>query len=248
MSLETQPSNALVLAHLALGAALAGGLVFGIRQAGMRRGEAPARAGRRALASALVLAAWLGGTWALARSGWLLEARSAPPRMLFVLGPGLAACAVLAWTRLGLVLIEGLPLSVLVGFQGFRIGVELVLWRLHVEGCLPVRMTFEGANLDILSGASALVVARLCARGACPRALLWIWNLGALALLANIVTIAVHAMPGPWHVETGEPANTIVLHTVFVWIPALYVLAAWFGHVLVFRALLRGREAGGTAA
>jgi hypothetical protein len=57
--------------------------------------------------------------------------------------------------------------------------------------------------------------------------------------LANIVVIAVRSMPGHWRAYANEPANTIVLSGVFVWIPALYVLAAWFGHVLVFRALLR---------
>jgi hypothetical protein len=162
-----------------------------------------------------------------------------PPRVVFVLAPGAVICAGLALSPFGRTLIEGLPLSWLVGYQVFRIAVELLLWLLYREGVLPEQMTFEGANLDIVSGASALFVAGLLARGMQGRWLVWVWNCGALLLLVNIVVIAVRSMPGPWRAYTSEPPNTIVLSGVFVWIPALYVLAAWFGHVLVFRALLR---------
>jgi hypothetical protein len=152
-------------------------------------------------------------------------------------------CAALACGPFGRKLIDGLPLAGLVGYQAFRIAVELLLWRLCREGLLPVQMTFEGANFDLASGALAIPVAVLLARGKCPGWLVWAWNVVGLLLLANIVAIAVRSMPGPWRAYANEPANTLVLSGIFVWIPALYVLAAWFGHVLVFRALTRGSGA-----
>ena len=224
-----QPSTLAIAAHLALVLLLCLLLV-----------RAVARAGLRAPLFALCLCAWLGLSFALARSGWLLHFERVPPRALFLLGPGAVLAAGLALGPFGRALLERLPLAWLVGFQTFRIAVELLLWMLYREGVLPEQMTFEGANLDVASGISALFVAALLARGLCSRWLLWIWNLGALALLVNIVVIALRSMPGPWRAYTNEPANTIVLAGVFVWIPALYVLCAWFGHVLVLRALLRG--------
>ena len=66
---------------------------------------------------------------------------------------------------------------------------------------------------------------------------LWIWNLCGLALLINIVTIAVLSMPTPLRVFMHGPANTIVAELPFVWIPCVMVQAALFVHILVFRAL-----------
>jgi len=234
MSSEAEPSTFVLAVHLALAVALSAGCIWAV-----------ARVRLRVRLFALGLCAWLGVSFALARSGWLLHSESVPPRALFLLAPGMLISAALALSHFGRVLIEGLPLYWLVGYQGFRIAVELVLWLLFREGVLPEQMTFEGANLDIISGVSAILVAALIARGICGRWLVWIWNCGSLLLLANIVIIAVRSMPGPWRAYHEGPANVIVLSGVFVWIPALYVLAAWFGHVLVFRAL---GYAGGHAA
>ena len=225
------PSLLAVASHCALALLLCALLVRAVAHAGLRPGPC-----------ALALAGWLLLSYLLARSGWFLHFESAPPRAVFLLGPGALLAAILALGPFGRRLLEGLPLAWLVGYQAFRIAVELLLWRLCREGLLPVQMTFEGANFDVASGALAIPVAVLLARGKCPGWLLWAWNVGALLLLVNIVVIAVRSMPGPWRAYAAEPANTIVLSGVFVWIPALYVLAAWFGHVLVFRALLRPRS------
>lgn len=239
MNVGPEPSLLLVAAHVVLALLLAALFVRAVALAGVRAGLAAPRARGRARIFAIGLALWLGATWALARSGWLLHPEFVPPRAVFLLAPGAIVCVALALTRFGSVLLEGLPLSWLVGYQVFRILVELLLWRLYCEGVLPEQMTFEGANLDVVSGVSALFVAAILARGRRARWLVWIWNLGSLALLLNIVGIAVRSMPGPWRAYAAEPSNTIVLDSVFVWIPALYVLAAWFGHVLVLRALLQ---------
>ena len=241
MNLGPDPSALLVAAHILFSVLLATLLVRSVAVAGVRGGLAEGRAQRRALYFAVALALWLGATWAVAQSGWFLHPEFVPPRAVLLLVPGALACVVLVFGRFGDVLLDGLPLSWLVAYQVFRIPVELLLWRLFREGVLPEQMTFEGSNLDVVSGASALFVAAILARGRRARWLVWVWNLGSLALLFNIVVIAVRSMPGPWRAYAAEPANTIVLRSVFVWIPAFYVLAAWFGHVLVFRALPRRR-------
>src|SRR5690606_14189116 len=51
------------------------------------------------------------------------------------------------------------PLAALVGFQAFRLPLELVLHRWAAEGTIPATMTWTGQNWDIVSGIVALVAA-----------------------------------------------------------------------------------------
>lgn len=44
--------------------------------------------------------------------------------------------------------------------------MEVLLWALHREDIVPIQMTFEGYDFDVLTGASALVVAWLVRRRA----------------------------------------------------------------------------------
>lgn len=73
-----------------------------------------------------------------------------------------------------------------------------MLHRLYVEGAVPVQMTYEGHNSDILSGISPVVVYLIAFKGGTTnRSLLIVWNLGDLLLLAVIVTAAALAVPSP---------------------------------------------------
>jgi hypothetical protein len=47
------------------------------------------------------------------------------------------------------------PLWIILCTQSFRIGVELFLHQLWIDGVVPKMLTFEGANVDIFVGASA---------------------------------------------------------------------------------------------
>src|SRR6476661_4113857 len=57
------------------------------------------------------------------------------------------------------------PLWIILGAQSFRIGVELFLHNLSIEGLVPRMLTFAGANTDIYVGASAPLIAWLSTRG-----------------------------------------------------------------------------------
>ncbi len=62
----------------------------------------------------------------------------------------------LAFSSVGARMTTQLPVVALVGFQAFRLLLEVVLHRLHVEGVIPVTMTWGGPNLDVLTGVLAL--------------------------------------------------------------------------------------------
>ncbi len=193
---------------------------------------------RLGVAASLVLGGWLALTATLAHLHLLHAAGPFPPPMLRLLLAGALALVGLVLSPLGLRLATQTPLWALVGVQVFRLPLELVLWQLHNEGALPVQMTFSGRNFDLLSGLLALPLAYALWRGIQSRALVWAWNLMGLALLANIVHIAVRSMPGPLRTFQNEPANTLVFSAPWVWLPTLLVLTALAGHLLVARRLV----------
>lgn len=209
--------------------------------AGRRCDEAPAQRRAATLRAAIGVAAWLALTGGLAAVGALADFSRFPPPLMPLMAGGLVLVTVLALSSFGRRLAEGLPLALIVGAQGFRIAVELMLHRAWVEGLIGRQMTWSGLNFDVLSGLSGLALGLwLWRRGddAVPRILLWVWNLLGLALLLTIVSIAIMSMPGPLRLFAG-PANVWVGSWPFVWLPTMMVAAALFGHLLLARRLLQ---------
>jgi hypothetical protein len=159
----------------------------------------------------------------------------APP-LLLVLAVTIGT-VLLAFSTAGSRLATGVPLAVLVGYQVFRVPLEWLLHRLYLEGVIPVEMTYAGRNYDIVSGLTAAVLAVLLTKGRAPRALVFAWNVLGLALLANIVAVAVLATPTSFQAFTDGPPNVLPSLLPYVWLPTLLVQAALLGHLLVFRAL-----------
>jgi len=192
-------------------------------------------AARRGVLAAAALASWLALTGWLAAEGALDP--PAPPGPMPVVLPAIALAIGIAVSPLGARLAQ-LPLAALVGFQAFRIPVEITLHRLYGEGLVPVHMTFEGWNFDIVTGILALVVGGMALRRPVPRAVLLGWNVLGLALLATIVTIAFMAFPGFTRVLQDAPANLVPSTVPYVWLPSFLVPLALCGHLLVFRRLM----------
>jgi hypothetical protein len=189
--------------------------------------------------------AWLSLTGVLAGSGRLAFGSMPPPAMgLFAIG--VALTTVFAFSRAGLRLLAGSPLWLLVGYQVFRIPVELLLHGGHVEGFVPIQLTYLGRNFDVLTGVTAPLVAVLLARKALSRFVLLLWNTLGLGLLANVVGVAILSMPTPFRQFHDAPPNVWVTQLPFVWLPTVMVLAALAGHLLVYRALWRGRASTST--
>jgi hypothetical protein len=117
-----------------------------------------------------------------------------------------------------------------------------VMHQAAVEGTMPPQMAFTGANFDIITGLSAIVVAFLAAKGRAPRWLLLAWNALGSVLLFAIVGIAVASLPR-FHAFGMDPSrlNTWVAYFPFVWLPAGLVTSALFGHIVLWRRLLQRR-------
>jgi hypothetical protein len=129
------------------------------------------------------------------------------------------------------------PLWIILGTECFRIGVELFLHQLWIEGIVPKMLTFEGANVDIYIGVSALVIAWLCGRGRMGMRLALAWNVLGLLALTNVVIRAVLTAPGPFNLIHAEVPNQMFGTFPFLFIPGFFVPLAVVLHVLAIRAV-----------
>lgn len=189
--------------------------------------------------AAVVLAAWLAGTSLLGSLPLFHSFESFPPPLLRVFMAMLVLIAVFAFSPLGRRLSDSMPLWLLVGFQAFRIPVELLLHRSYTEGLVGIQMTYLGRNFDVVSGVSALMLGVVMYKRNLPNAVLWLWNVVGVGLLFHIVGIAALSMPTPnrWFME--GPANVFVAYLPFIWLPTVMVASAWAGHLLLMRRLLK---------
>ena len=131
---------------------------------------------------------------------------------------------------------EAIPLWGLVGIQAFRLPLELAMHRMYERGIMPVQMSYTGRNLDIITGATAILVAALVAAGVGGRRLVLAWNVMGLALVLNVVAVGVVSTPRfRWFGD--DQLNVWITYPPFVWLPAVLVLAAVAGHLVIFRAL-----------
>lgn len=237
-------SPVLIWSFVALAIAVAGAFVVAVHASGGRTTRSSARdpdgSGRRSTRdttlAALATAAWLAVTLALAASG-RLSFTSRPPTAGLLIAVGVALAIAVGTSRLGARLATGIPLAALIGVQAFRFPLELMLHRAYREGLMPVQMSYSGFNFDILTGLSAIVVALYIARRPNAVAVARIWNAAGIVLLANILTIAVLSTPTPIRVFHNEPANEWIAHAPWVWLPAVFVVAAIVGHIVIFRRL-----------
>lgn len=140
--------------------------------------------------------------------------------------------------------IEKLPLATMTMLHVVRIPVEVVLYWLYVAGAVPQVMTFEGRNFDILSGILAPIVTLLAFRGG--RINKWLlagYNLFGLALLINIVTIAILSIPSPTQLMSFDQPNRAALFFPYIWLPVIVVPIVLFSHLAVLWKFLATKSA-----
>ena len=178
-----------------------------------------------------LLPLWIMFQGVLAVGGFYLKTDSLPPRIaLFGVWPAVLLIIIyLVFFRRSFV--ERLPLKLLTLLHVVRIPVELTLLWLYFAGQVPRMMTFEGMNLDILSGILALVAYFVAYRGNDPnRGVLIAFNILGLILLVNIVTIAILSLPTPIQQLNFDWPNYAVLYFPYVWLPAIVVPIVLFAH------------------
>jgi hypothetical protein len=182
----------------------------------------------------LGIVAWTLFISVVSATGFFQDFSSFPPRIMIVLGFPLAAVILITFSGTMKELLPHVSARAITRLQFFRVFVEILLWMLFIQHILPVQMTFEGRNFDVLAGITAPIIGHYFSHNKKVRL---IWNLVSLGLLINIITIAILSLPTPFRVFMNEPANTIVGDFPFIWLPGLLVPLAYSLHFLSLRQL-----------
>ncbi|MHA7059504.1 hypothetical protein ACWGOQ_0019925 [Aquimarina sp. M1] len=182
---------------------------------------------------------WMLIVGVLGVTGFYQKFGTVPPRFTLLLAPTILFVLILFTNKKSKKLIDSLSIKYLTIVHIVRIPVEITLYYVFLSGLIPDLMTFDGYNYDILSGITAPIIYYLVfVKKTIGRTGLLIWNIACLALLINILTIAVLSAQTPFQQLAFDQPNIGVTYFPFVWIPAVIVPIVLFSHLTSIRQLI----------
>jgi len=193
-----------------------------------------------------IIAGWIILQSIVSLSGFYLVSDTVPPRFALLPGPPVLFIIGLFLTKKGRRFIDSLNIRWLTILHSIRIPVEMILFGLFLHKLIPQIMTFEGRNLDIISGITAPIVYYFVfIRQRLSNRVLLFWNIICLALLINIVTIAILSAPFSFQQFAFDQPAIGILHFPFIWLPCCIVPLVLLSHLASIRQLvLELRKAG----
>lgn len=179
---------------------------------------------------------WLIIIGSLAYIGYFENTTAKPPRFLLVIivAIGLSVALYKLASR------NIIDVRYLVAVHMLRLPVELVLYHLFLLKLVPVIMTFEGWNFDIIMGISAVFILAymLLTKKTLSKNFSLLWNLAGLLFLTTIVVIAILSSPLPVQQLAFDQPNIAVLKFPFVYLPAYVVPVVYLSHILSLKKTL----------
>lgn len=186
--------------------------------------------------TAILLTAWLILLAILSIRGFFADFSRLPPRLIFALLTPLPVVLLFSRSGAGKQLLQHIQPQWLIYLQAFRIPVEIGLWILVHNGSLPVQMSFEGRNFDILSGLLAFPVGYYCfVKKSWPPVIALLYNITGLVLLVNIVAISALSLPTPLRVFHNQPDSALLTRFPLIYLPGLLVPLAYTLHIFSLR-------------
>jgi len=150
-----------------------------------------------------------------------------PPALLVI---------VIFFTKKGKEFVRSLNIKTLMILHFVRILIELGLFCLAVYKVVPVLLTFEGRNWDILIGISAFAIYYFgFVRFKLNKPVILIWNVIGLAFLFNIVFNTVYT------VLVLKPLNFALGYFPFFLLPSLIVPLVMFSHLASIKQILSNK-------
>lgn len=191
-----------------------------------------------------VIILWMVAQVILAKSGFFLDEVARPPRFVFLVMPPMLVIIGLCLTHSGKKFLDKLDIKQITLLHTVRIPVEIVLYFLFIAGVIPEIMTFDGSNFDILIGLTAPIIYYFAfIRQSLSQRAMIIWNFVGLALLANIVVIAILSSKTPFQQFAFDQPNIAVASFPFNWLPSVVVPIVLLSHIATLRQLYNGKKA-----
>jgi hypothetical protein len=181
------------------------------------------------------LAIWLAYVGLFSSLGYMRDASLRPPGIVWVVGPVGVFVVFVASSNIGARVAAAIPLWLILGFESFRIGVELLIHRLWEDGLVPKLLTYAGGNVDMFVGLSAPIFAWIATTGRFGLRLAMAWNVLGLLSLANVAASSM--LTGPLKLISTEVPNVAMGFFPYTFIPGFLAPLAVTLHVLAIRAI-----------
>ena len=213
-------------------------IIVGVKAALKRTGWQKSTTSRILTRTIIALIGWGTLLSILSYYGFFSDFGLVPPRPALAMLVPLPIVLIIALSKKGTEFLQAVPQQWIIWMQSFRIFVELLLLLAFLKNMLPVQMTLEGMNFDIISGLLALTTGYIIARKKPYATKIAIaFNIIGFLLLLNILIIAVLSMPTSIRYFMNEPANTIVGQFPFIFLPGILVPMAYTLHIFSLRQL-----------
>lgn len=188
-------------------------------------------------------------------SGWLLvqylihqtgfyHTLTLPPRIpLFMIAPLFLFSFIFLLKNRKSNVLNNIPLEIPIAYQSFRAIIEVLFYYTYVQGILPIQVTFEGANYDVLLGISAILVGVYARKKNASIRFLIAWNIIGIGVVAFAAFTFVTSFyfPSIW----GQ-TDSIVIQEFnqfpFLLLPLFFMPSAVFMHLVSIIQLTRKRK------
>lgn len=189
------------------------------------------------------MALWLAILAVLAYMGYFYEPETTFLRLGLAFALPSALALLLFFSRFFGLMLRMLPVRWLAYFQACRIVTELSFWMGLKGGYVPVQMTFEWLNYDIVVGITALMAGYVFfSRGRYRRFEGILWNTFGIASLANVLLLSLFSLPGPYGIFATVPDSAFLTLAPFIWLPGFVFPLALAAHVYSLKKLLRPQQ------
>jgi hypothetical protein len=181
---------------------------------------------------------WMALLTSLSYKGFFADFSKLPPRPVLALLIPLPFVLIFVFSKTGTKILQVIPTQWLVLMQSFRIFVEVLIWFAFLANKLPIQMSLEGRNFDVLTGILALPIGYLLIRKKTysPKIII-VFNVVGLLLLLNILIIAVLSMPTSFQYFANEPSAVLIAQFPFILLPGVLVPIAYSFHIFSLRQL-----------
>lgn len=139
-------------------------------------------------------------------------------------------------------LLQLMPPHWLIRVQGFRLLLSLTFWLGYRGNFIPMQLTFEWLNQDIIVGLTSLIAGSLFfGRRRFLRREALLWNFFGMLSLINIYVLIYFSFPSSEQVFRNLPDSSFLMEVPFIWIPGFLLPFALAAHLFSIQQLFLSR-------
>jgi fatty acid desaturase len=188
---------------------------------------------KRILIVVIILALWLIIQYLITKTGFYSNLSVSPRIPIFMITPLLFFTFIFLVKNRNNYIVDVIPIHIPIAYQSFRVVIEVLFYFTYIKGILPVQVTFEGINYDVLFGMSAILMGIYAYQKNASKKVLIAWNIIGICVVvfAAFTFITSFYFPSIWG-ESNSRISPDFVHFPFLLLPAFFMPSAIFMHVL----------------